>query len=464
MPPAAPKMRLEALVDRAIAALTEAPAAKVWQSAKRLDSFVFPAPPRRGAPETFTTIAALYRDAAGLSAALAGGAPPARVVAFPLLARVHLPTAIPLFEAFVAGDWAGLEQDEEAAPILRAFSEPWDRLAPLVATDTMVALCRAGRVRLLGLTEPQLEAMPTGDLVDSIRRDAIQKTALDAQARRIWEVVRRRAPEALVALWLSGDAPFSALRVEHLAAIPVEGLTRALREGSLGYLHRDDSKRIVDRHPELRERSAQLRLLEALARVSGPARASFGRTAFGLTLIAALAAVPEARPLLLALRSDPELGGAATEALLGAGDRATREALAASLSSEAAARKLAWDPRHTTPELRPLIRARYALDPDASAAAFAPFFAPKAIAREAGAKLAFDILILGRGEHVGTEPWLARDPGWAPILDALVTHPRLGPTAKSCRRLVKSAGAATRRAEGSAARKPASSARRARPR
>jgi hypothetical protein len=352
----------------------------------------------------------------------------------------------------IAQDWSGIEMGTPEYGLLVALSEPWAELAPRLPTEAMIELFRARRVRLGGLTEAQLAALPIDELVAHVREFDFTG-GLDEEVARIFAAVARAPAATLAELWLAGRAPDTVLTDEVIALVPIDALVRALREDALGWMHADDAGRFCAAHPALGSVEASLDLLARVGDVDAHAA-----RAFTTHLVRVVTAQRHAAavPVLRRLRSSA--GGSAdlfTDALFRLGDAETLDEVAATLAPTVQRIRPRWDPHHTTPELREPVRAVFARARERSAAAFAPYFTKAALASEKGAKVALDILLLGQGtivDHDGTvlrkpgEDWLSLDPGWQDVLAGLGAHPRLGPTAKRLLRRLGASAASPRSA------------------
>jgi hypothetical protein len=434
---------LTALTDRVREAALRVPHAKLWKTAQKLDHFVFLAKPRRGAPPIYKSPKEWFKDAKALVAAIEAATPEACAIAFPLLVRCDDAAALPLFMEFLSTELEGLETHVPSRALLFAFSDSWALLGPRVPARTMAKLFVAGRVRLGALDDEQLAVLSIADLVAGVRRARL-RDGDTTEAKRVWTALARAPARVVGELWLEGHIATDAVPEAAISTTAPAALVKAIGSGVLGYLHRDAAERVIGVHPALEKPAARMRLLEAIVTT----RSTHASCAFGIALISELAAARHRPllPVLRRLRTHRDFGGSAMDALIALADRETLQALADGLATRAAKLKPRFDLHHTTPELRDPIRAVYALDPAASASAFAPYFTKKALARDWGAKIAADILMLGQGlitDHRGTKlgagggNMIARDPSWRDVLAELVGHPRLGPLAKSLLRVRK---------------------------
>src|SRR5262249_51765662 len=123
--------------------------------------------------------------------------------------------------------------------------------------------------------------------------------------------------------------------------------------------------------------------------------------------------------------------------VIAAHDTVSLEQLFVELDARRQKKALAWDPHHVDSDLRPAIRAGFALGPADAASRFARWF--EAVDGDAAAKVAHDIWMLGLGvavHHDGTHlatgdgDMLDGDPGWMVVAARFAHHPRLGPTAR----------------------------------
>jgi len=242
-----------------------------------------------------------------------------------------------------------------------------------------------------------------------------------------------------------------------LATLSIDAVVEALRADRTS-LSGDEAQRLCANLPALATAEASLALFERLVPHDG--NATDGLIWHLVRALAGARHLP-AIPALRRLRDrrPPDRRGQLTDALFALGDRATLEEVAAALAPTVKALRITWDPHHTTDELRDPIRAAFARAPERATEAFAPYFTPKALASEKGAKVALDILLLGERvvvDHHGTRletsdpSWLERDPRWGEVLARLTTHARLGPTA---RRLARRAGTRPSAAAPAAARR-----------
>ena len=250
-----------------------------------------------------------------------------------------------------------------------------------------------------------------------------------------WQELMALQPPALPAeLWLAGKFRFEALTDEQIAAVPAE----ALRE-RLPRLDSDALPRVLAAHPTLKSDEARVKLFEALV----------AERARGRALAVARVLVEGRHPRSADFaRSFLDTFGAedwaAMDLVIATRDRPSLERVFDELAARRARRPLAWDPHHADADLRPAIRAGFALGPKDASARFAPYFA--AIASDEDAKIAHDIWLLGTGTAVnhdgtylptGDGDLLDLDPGWMITAARFAHHPRLGPSARSLLRRVE---------------------------
>jgi hypothetical protein len=431
---------LHALVARVLDAVLARSPAAIWAAAKKLDGYI--ALERKGKPARVGAPRELWKRAADFVAVIRARGPVAERLALPLLAAIDADAALPGFRDFVGGDWSGIDPSSDDGQLLIGLSEPWHALSARIPPDEMVALWRANRVRLGGLTEAQLPAIPHDELVAHLR--AYDFTAGDGEeVERIFGALAARASHAtLASLWLAGRAPIEHVPDAALAGVSLDALVTAVCDDVIDYLHVDDARRFCAAHPGLRGLPECLALLERTGDADTHAANAISQH---LVRVLARHGHAAAIPTLRRLRAAKEQGegGAFTDALFALGDRETLEGIAAQLGAIAKRVKPRWDPHHTLPELRESIRATFALHRERATEAFAPYFTPAAVRSEKGAKIALDVLLLGQGivfDHggsvlrTGDVAWLALDPRWGDVLAALAKHPRLGPRVRSLRK------------------------------
>ncbi len=273
---------------------------------------------------------------------------------------------------------------------------------------------------------------------------------LEAYIQRALHSVIDRVQEGAPADAVEKDFVAGKLRPEAIpsalaARIPVEALGAAASGPALGYLHHDEAKIFLQKHPVWSDLAGLTRLLDLVG--DGTSHAA---SAFSSVLFDRLGQERHGPSIEVALRLRAAHAGkvAGVASLIGASafqhllllrHAPTLEAELAQLTARAAKVK-AFDGHHTIPELRGPIAAGFALGPETASARFASWFAPKAVASARGAKVAHDILRGGQGivtDHDGTKlnaplgAFLDADPGWLALLEPLRGHALLGKLVKS---------------------------------
>lgn len=374
---------LRAGAEAAAARLAEVPAARLWAVAQGLT--VRKASPRdeRGrlcwAPEVALTSAIPSRVA--LAAALADRDPLALAAALALLARVSPEAALPLFRAALTdpigpGKVLPHELDIEAALVHTVLDDAGAALAARLPASVVEELWARGQ--LLGDPHVPLEVM-IGARWDSLR--AALRMRPEGMSQQIYGVLAARADLT------STEARLA--RLAELAATVEPG-----EEPLVGWL------------------------ADALVEAGEPA-----------VVPVLQAAEPRMRALVP--------GWSAGPIVLPLGSAEAMRAVAADLPRLAQEIEFRWVYTHPPNALLAPVRATFGLDPASAVDRLAPYFTAAAVASEAGACLARDILAIGRSapwvppDGRAGPPLIDADPRWLDVAARLVTHPRLGGHARA---------------------------------
>lgn len=365
-----------------------------------------------------------------------------------------------LFEGLAALGQTGVAYDEwcttlETTDAAAAFASP-DELAKALATRAPRAL--AVSLGLLAAVEPARvlalvrAALPLDDthFAPNYLEAYIQRTVAAVLDR----ILGAAPPDDFPAMFAAGQLVLEKIPAPWVARLSPEDIASAARSDALGYVHRDEANVFLRKHPAWSDGVLLTELYRLLGDSRSHAALAMGGLAAERLLELGHAPAAEVAAELLAKTEDATAGPRslvarwAFQVLVGLRHQPTRERVFAELDARVASAELSFDPSHTKPALRAPIAAGLALDPATAAARFAPYFTPAALATEAGATVAHDVLRAAQGlttDHQGTRlgtghgSFLAADPGWVGVVEGLVEHPRFGPLARrawgrGCRR------------------------------
>jgi hypothetical protein len=241
-----------------------------------------------------------------------------------------------------------------------------------------------------------------------------------------WAEMKSLVPkERFVRLWLEGRFATEALTNEHIRSVPLDELSKWVRDEDLADIDASDVARIRRARPDLTSLEACLVFLESSL---GDAPYTDVQTAF-IDHFANLFAQQRYEAALPLLR---RVG--ALEALFAMNDRVTLAPLADSLEAITKRQRLKWDPHHVADAIEKPIRAAFQLDPKTAYDRLGRYLTKEAVKTEHGAKIANDILMLGQGmivSHGGTKlasrdgALIHRDPRFLDALRAIANQPRL---------------------------------------
>ena len=103
--------KLEAIAERACAALERHPPAALWKAVKGLELWIGAGWTDDGWAVEFRQPADVFADSDGFQSSLAGRTREARIVAFPVLAEVSIDEAVPLYMEAAVLDLQGAAED-----------------------------------------------------------------------------------------------------------------------------------------------------------------------------------------------------------------------------------------------------------------------------------------------------------------------------------------------------------------
>jgi hypothetical protein len=336
-------------------------------------------------------------------------------------------TALTALEASVGTDWSSFETSmtyklpRDLFPDAASFRK---------ALDERTHEARLTAFPLLAALDPE-RAAPLFAKSLWLKHEGAHAVSYQANlVRNLWtrweDLIGRLPPELPGELWLAGKFRFEALTDAQVSALPADKL-----ETARSSVDSDDWPRILELHPAFRGDDARIALYKAFLAEEERDQA--------LAVVRALVASRHERRTELA-RGFLEAFGpddwASVNLVIETDDRRSLEEIFGELEARLSKKKLDWDPHHTDPDLRPAIRAGFALGPGDASSRFARWF--EDVPDDSAAKLAHDIWMLGIGtavDHDGTRlgtgdgDMLDKDPGWMITAARFAHHPRLGKTA-----------------------------------
>lgn len=113
--------KLEAIAERACAALERHPPAALWKAVKELELWIGGGWTDDGWAVEFRQPADIFADSDGFQSSLAGRTREARIVAFPVLAAVSIDEAVPLYMEAAVLDLEGAEAASHVASLVNGF-------------------------------------------------------------------------------------------------------------------------------------------------------------------------------------------------------------------------------------------------------------------------------------------------------------------------------------------------------
>jgi hypothetical protein len=338
-------------------------------------------------------------------------------------------TALGALEASVGTDWSSLETS-------MTYKLPRDLFPDAAsfrrALDDRTHEARLTAFPLLAALDPE-RAAPLFAKSLWLKHEGAHAVSYQANlVRNLWtrweDLIGRLPPELPGELWLAGKFRFEALTDAQVAALPGAKLEKAR-----SWVDSDDWPRILELHPFFRGDDARIALYEGFL--------ADDERDHALAVVRALVASGHERRAELARGFLDAFGPddwASVNLVIETDDRRSLEQIFGELEARLQKKTLDWDPHHTDPDLRPAIRAGFALGPADASSRFARWF--EEVSDDTAAKVAHDIWMLGLGtavDHDGTllgtgdGDMLDKDPGWMITAARLAHHPRLGKTAQA---------------------------------
>ncbi len=311
--------------------------------------------------------------------------------ALPLLAGVDQEAAAAIFASLLDEDLSDQPDGSEGAALAYGVSSAWPVLSEALPDDKMLALWRAGRMRVEALRPSAWAQIPPEEVAQMLAEQRVSIDHLPAQA------VGRLPPEMLVKLWLDGRVDAGKLPAHARDQIGVGELEQAFRdEGRAVGLDE-----VAKSHPALREAKTAAALLDRLTSIAATLPTSEDGEP-GRRLSAGRHGLCEVLIDLLGASRDPSAAGSLLR-FLGVGDRRLTSKVISALgavdpqAARTAAVALLERARRGeialySADALPLVQSVLAVDPQHGAAALAPFFTAEALSTEAGRRTASAIL------------------------------------------------------------------------